>query len=185
MKYKLLVVDDESRQVKSLANIIKQLRPEYEVYIAYDGQEALDFILKNPIDILVTDIMMPNIDGLQLIERLFDQGFHIKTFELYFKPVDRKSPDIVALNYGPIVLATDEMVELIGDMDNPEGWIHPVGDKWMVFKTEKGHVAGYDFATRVFTPYCKINEMNWYFMYNRIHKQPPQRPDAIVEKPDR
>lgn len=77
--YKLLVVDDEPRQVKALVNIIKKLRPEYEVFMAEDGQEALKFISKNPVDILFTDIKMPNMDGLQFIEELSKSGIAVKT----------------------------------------------------------------------------------------------------------
>lgn len=76
--YKVLVVDDEPRQVKAMSNIIKQLRPEYEVFVAVDGQEALDFIAQNPIDILLTDIRMPFMDGLQLIEKLWEQTINLK-----------------------------------------------------------------------------------------------------------
>lgn len=91
-------------------------------------------------------------------------------FDLYFKPVDRYNPDIVALLYGPIVLVTDEITELIGDMEKPWEWIHPVKDEKMVFETDKGHIAGYDFLTRTFVPFYKIGPMKWYFMYNRIRK---------------
>jgi DUF1680 family protein len=89
-------------------------------------------------------------------------------FRLSLEPVDRKNRNIVALKYGPIVLATDEMTELIGDAEKPEEWIHPVDGKTMAFETDKGHVAGYDFLTRTFVPYYGIGPMTWYFMYNRI-----------------
>jgi two-component system, response regulator YesN len=46
--YKMLLVDDESRQLKVLANIVRALRPEYEVYEALNGRLALDFIQDNP-----------------------------------------------------------------------------------------------------------------------------------------
>ncbi|OQP13218.1 beta-L-arabinofuranosidase domain-containing protein [Geobacillus zalihae] len=89
-------------------------------------------------------------------------------FSLYFKPVDKKNEDIVALNYGPLVLVTDKMTQLIGDVNNPSAWIHSVKDTLLTFVTDKGHVGGYDFLTRTFTPYYKVGEMQWYYMYNRI-----------------
>lgn len=91
-------------------------------------------------------------------------------FDLYFKPVDRYNPEIVALLYGPIVLVTDEITLFIGDTENPSDWIHPVEGEDMTFKTEKGHVAGYDFLSRTFIPYYKVGPMKWYFMYNRVIK---------------
>ena len=77
--YKLLVVDDEPRQVRALANIFRQLRPEYEIFTAGDGREALEFILGNQVDILFTDIRMPNMDGLELVEKLKGLGITVKT----------------------------------------------------------------------------------------------------------
>ena len=80
--YKLLVVDDEPRQVKALVNIISHFRPGYDVLYAEDGREALELIAHNRIDILITDIKMPNMDGLALIEKLTGMGLKIKTIIL-------------------------------------------------------------------------------------------------------
>lgn len=80
--YKLLVVDDEPRQVKALANIISRFRPCYDVFYAEDGQEALELITQKRIDILITDIKMPNMDGLALIEKLTGMDLKIKTIIL-------------------------------------------------------------------------------------------------------
>lgn len=72
--YKLLLVDDEARQVKALENIISRLKPQYEIFKAENGQEALSFLRYNSIDILMTDIKMPMMDGLELIEKLSETG---------------------------------------------------------------------------------------------------------------
>lgn len=76
--YKLLLVDDESGQLTALEYILNQLRPEYEIHTATDGQEALEVLATNTIDIMFTDIRMPIIDGLQLVEKLFERGIQIK-----------------------------------------------------------------------------------------------------------
>lgn len=80
--YKLLVVDDEPRQVRALVHIINQLRPNYEILSACDGQEAYNLISAHKTDILITDIKMPGMDGMQLIEKLADLGLSIKTIIL-------------------------------------------------------------------------------------------------------
>ena len=87
---------------------------------------------------------------------------------LSFVPVDKEHPDIVALKYGPLVLATDEMTELVGDVKHPESWIRPVSGRPLTFQTEQGHVAAYDYLTRRFEPYDGIGAMRWYYLYNRI-----------------
>ncbi len=106
-----------------------------------------------------------------IIEREWKDGDIVTMdfpFDLYFKPVDDKHPNLMALMCGPIVLVTDEIVRLKGDWEHPEDWIKPVKDKWMTFITEKGHVDAYDHLTRKFYPYFIVGEMEWYFMYNLV-----------------
>ncbi|WP_040952008.1 beta-L-arabinofuranosidase domain-containing protein [Gorillibacterium massiliense] len=106
------------------------------------------------------------------VNRVWQDGDLVEVefpYSLYFKAVDARNPDIVALNYGPLVLVADKMTQFIGDVDHPEDWIHPVESEAFTFITDKGHVAGYDFLTRRFTPYYTVGEMTWYYMYNRIH----------------
>lgn len=68
--YKILVVDDEPIHRRSLAEMIKELRPTYEVFEAKNGKEAIDFIKVIPMDIVITDIKMPIMDGLAFMESL-------------------------------------------------------------------------------------------------------------------
>lgn len=44
-----------------------------------DGQEALDMILANTPDLLITDIQMPRVNGYQLIKTVYDQGHTFPT----------------------------------------------------------------------------------------------------------
>ena len=59
---KVLIVDDEER----IRILIKEycLNEDYDVLEASDGKEALDIIKNNKVDIVILDIMMPNMDGL-------------------------------------------------------------------------------------------------------------------------
>ncbi|TCT12945.1 two-component system response regulator VicR [Natranaerovirga pectinivora] len=63
MEHKVLVVDDE----KSIVDILKfNLKREgFNVCVAYDGEEAIDIIHKEKPDLILLDIMMPKLDGLQ------------------------------------------------------------------------------------------------------------------------
>ncbi|GIO44910.1 response regulator transcription factor [Paenibacillus apis] len=76
--YHVLVADDEPRHRRGIAEMIKTYRPDYRLFMARDGGEALRIALDNRIDILFTDIRMPHMDGLALIEHLRARGESMK-----------------------------------------------------------------------------------------------------------
>ncbi len=65
---KILVVDDISLNVELLRTYLKS--SGYAVYEAYDGEEALDMVVKNEPDLILLDIMMPKINGFEVCKRL-------------------------------------------------------------------------------------------------------------------
>lgn len=62
----VLIVEDE----KNIRNLLRDVLSDYNIQEAKDGVEALDKIEQNHPDIIISDIMMPNMDGLTLIEKL-------------------------------------------------------------------------------------------------------------------
>ena len=69
--YKVLLVDDEQTAKRSLRNIIGSHMPDFEVMAeAEDGREALDIVDQSFPDIIITDIRMPGMDGLQLAQEI-------------------------------------------------------------------------------------------------------------------
>ncbi len=68
MAQRILIVDDEGNHRRSLSI---SLRMEgFEVLEAADGQHALDTLKRESVDIVVADLMMPRVDGLELARRL-------------------------------------------------------------------------------------------------------------------
>ena len=65
---KILIVDDEPNILMSLEFLMR--KNGYHVFIARDGSEALKIITKEVPDIIVLDIMMPNVDGYEVCERV-------------------------------------------------------------------------------------------------------------------
>ena len=63
--YRVIAADDEPMVRKALENLIdwKSLNCNLE-FVASNGQELLDYAEKNPPDIVVTDISMPQADGI-------------------------------------------------------------------------------------------------------------------------
>lgn len=65
---KILIVDDEPNIVMSLEYTFK--KNNYEVFIARDGQEALDILKTNYPDVIILDVMMPMVDGYATLEQI-------------------------------------------------------------------------------------------------------------------
>ncbi|MFP4370785.1 MAG: response regulator [Halanaerobium sp.] len=78
MDYKLLLVDDEKPIREKLVNNTDWKKEGYQIFAASNGEEALDFIKENGIDILVTDIQMPKLSGMNLIEKSRKNSEHLK-----------------------------------------------------------------------------------------------------------
>lgn len=74
----VLIVDDEER----IRILIKEycLNENYEVLEASDGQQALNIIKNNKVDIVILDIMMPNMDGLTAYKEI--KKYNIPTIVL-------------------------------------------------------------------------------------------------------
>ncbi len=67
---RILIVDDEKSITFILSKKLAKLGSEYQINTAETGQEALDRITEQHFDLLITDLRMPGIDGLQLIEKV-------------------------------------------------------------------------------------------------------------------
>ena len=65
---KVLIVDDEPNIVMSLDFLMRKAK--YEVFIARNGSEALELAEKEQPDLMLLDIMMPDIDGYEVCKRV-------------------------------------------------------------------------------------------------------------------
>ena len=65
--YKLLVVEDNLDLLMLMQQLLKT---SYHVYIARNGKEALEIIKKKDLDLIISDVMMPEMDGLELTRRV-------------------------------------------------------------------------------------------------------------------
>ena len=68
MSYKVLIVEDEPEIVRLIQNRLDDKK--FDVTIAIDGKEALDYIVSNHYDVVTLDIMLPHVDGLILCENV-------------------------------------------------------------------------------------------------------------------
>src|ERR1017187_9428982 len=69
---RILIVDDEERQRTALAAMLSDR--DFETQAAGDGQEALERLTTFNADVIVSDLVMPRMDGFELLRRLKERG---------------------------------------------------------------------------------------------------------------
>lgn len=78
MPLNVLIVDDSSAIRKILRRVLVQTELEIEeLYEAGDGVEALERVENNNVSLVLSDINMPNMDGLELLQQLKTAGRQI------------------------------------------------------------------------------------------------------------
>src|SRR6266542_4079620 len=85
---KILIVDDHPNTANTLARGIAQLGNKVEVFSATIGYEALEHAKSGAIDILITDMIMPEMTGLELIEKLQNHPAGCPTFSFLITAYD-------------------------------------------------------------------------------------------------
>ena len=85
---RILIVDDHLGTATTLARAISQLGPGLEVIPATSGHEALEKVKHTAADILITDMIMPEMTGLQLIEKLQNHPAGRPTFSYIITAYD-------------------------------------------------------------------------------------------------
>ena len=69
-KIKVLYVDDEEN---NLVSFKANFRMDYKVFTAISGEEAMQVLEKQKIDIIITDQRMPNLTGVEFLERVIEK----------------------------------------------------------------------------------------------------------------
>ncbi len=110
-KQRIMIVDDSSTMRRMVGLILREAG--YQVVEAEDGQQALEYLEKGACHLLVTDVNMPGIDGIDLVRRI------------------RSNPAREAL---PVLMLTTESAESFKEKGERAG-----ADAWMVkpFKPEQ------------------------------------------------
>jgi len=88
---KILIVDDEPNIIMSLEYTFK--KNNFQVFIARDGQEALDILQTEIPNIIILDIMMPNVDGYATIEFIKKEA-RLTNCKVLFLSAKNKESDI-------------------------------------------------------------------------------------------
>ncbi len=70
---KILFVDDDPKEIKWLKKMLEPMCHEWEMKFAVSGEEALNFMAKSPFDVVVSDMRMPEMDGIKLLDIVMDR----------------------------------------------------------------------------------------------------------------
>jgi CheY-like chemotaxis protein len=70
----ILIVDDEFGLAEMLRDMLREL--DYEVALAINGRLALEVLREHPVDLVITDVMMPVMDGVELAAEMRRSGAH-------------------------------------------------------------------------------------------------------------
>jgi len=77
---KFLLVDDEKEFVQTLSERLRVR--EFDSNIAYDGEEALSYLEKNQPDVMILDLKMPGIDGMEVLRKVKKERPHVEVIIL-------------------------------------------------------------------------------------------------------
>ncbi|HZY45347.1 MAG TPA: response regulator [Anaerolineae bacterium] len=92
MTVTILTVDDEPSSVNLFKLMISIEKPDWVFHGAYNGQEALAIVANNQVDLVILDIMMPGMDGIEVCRRLRAEPKTAKIPIAMFTALDR--PDV-------------------------------------------------------------------------------------------
>lgn len=80
---RIVIVEDEAPIREGIAKILHKISPDYELAgTAADGREGYDLICQTAPDLIIIDIEMPKMNGLEMLERLRREGYQCKALIL-------------------------------------------------------------------------------------------------------
>ena len=140
MAEKILIVDDEPDMLKLLSMILREKTP-YEITTTNNPIEAVELVKKERFDIVISDLKMPGLDGIEIIDAV--------------KKVDEDTPVIIVTAYGTVESATEAMQKggfdfitkpfrkehILFTIDKAIKWLHMQRENRMLkeqLKREKG-----------------------------------------------
>lgn len=128
MKKKILIVDDDKIFVKILKDaLVLSGKGNYDVFAAFDGEEGFTVAERERPDLVMIDILMPRLNGIEFLKKLRAQDWGKNTYaimETGLQDFDKMS-EVAALNVRGYFVKANYSIESI---------IHEVQE---IFKAEK------------------------------------------------
>ena len=115
-----LLIADHSEEF--CAALSQALSDHYEVHCCHDGEKAISLLRKSPVDVLVVNLLLPQIDGLSLVEKLKSETIQPKILALSAICTDYILDSVERLHIGYLLLKpckVSTVVTRILDLDHP------------------------------------------------------------------
>ena len=106
----ILVVDDSAANLKFVESVLKD---QYKLILVKSGEKALSYLAKNPVDLVLLDIQMPEMDGLQVLSKLRSEAAYRDIPVIMATAKGTEMDKISGLNAG----ADDYLVKPFGVME--------------------------------------------------------------------
>lgn len=104
MKKKILLVDDEELVIRSIGRLLQ--KQGHDVIMASSGEEAISFVQKENIDLVVLDVRMPKMNGIEVV----------KAIRQFQKQLGRKAiPEILITGYADETLMKEAEALKVAD----------------------------------------------------------------------
>ena len=118
---RILVAEDEKPMAKAMD--LKLTKAGFEVDVAFNGEEALKLLEKGSYDLVITDLMMPRVDGFKILKEIKEKGITtpvIVTSNLSQEEDEKKAKELGARDYfiksnTPIVQIVDNVKKILGE----------------------------------------------------------------------
>ncbi len=134
--HKILLVDDEPDILEYVKVLVKR-SGEFQVETAEDGEQALTKILANDYDCVLSDIKMPVLDGVSMLERVRAAGRDVPV--LFMSAFADASFERQVVGYGAVTLLDKtKMRDVVGRIQEALC----VGDDTRAMHAEEGGMAG-------------------------------------------
>ena len=173
---KLLLVEDEKQLSEALTQIL--IKNKYSVDAVYDGDDGLEYGLTDIYDIIILDIMLPKLNGLQILKKLRKEGISNPIILLTAKGSveDRITGlDLGADDYLPKPFSPEELLARLRALGRRKGEV--INDNILEYGDVQLNISTYDLECNGTSITLTQNEVEIlkYFM---------QRPKNVVSKDD-
>ncbi len=112
---KILIIDDEERFLHSTQKLLK--RKGYDVETASSGEKGLDLLLEKNIDVVILDVKMPGIGGMETLKRIKRQHPTVEVIMLTGHGTAEYAVDALMLGASDFLIKPISVSEMIGKVE--------------------------------------------------------------------